>query len=218
MQPSISKLTAVTNCIWLQNQEEALLQWFHNSSFQNFHFETTPPEIPLFTYILCHKVKALRNNEYSLTYDKLLSCNNYWVYDHFKPMIPREPHLPSWNTAKKSNTDLGKKKKKNRQSIRSHHEINKAKARVGGMIEGVMRAMGEWQMKFSSQDCCWPPDVWFICTPGVGDPCSTWLHLHIHMTNIDIIAKSRDITLLTKVHIVKAMFFPVVMYDVRVGP
>ena len=112
MQPSISKLTAVTNCIWLQNQEEALLQWFHNSSFQNFHFETTPPEIPLFTYILCHKVKALRNNEYSLTYDKLLLCNNYWVYDHFKPMIPREPHLPSWNTAKKSNTDLGKKKKK----------------------------------------------------------------------------------------------------------
>ena len=113
---------------------------------------------------------------------------------------------------------LVKKKKKNRQTIRSHHEINKAKARVGGMIEGVMRAMGEWQMKFSSQDCCWPPDVWFICTPGVGDPCSTWLHLHIHMTNLDIIVKSRDITLLTKVHIVKAMFFPAVMYDVRVGP
>ena len=32
------------------------------------------------------------------------------------------------------------------------------------------------------------------------------------MTNLDNAFKSRDITLLTKVHIVKAMFFPVVMY------
>ena len=32
------------------------------------------------------------------------------------------------------------------------------------------------------------------------------------MTNLDRILKSRDITLLTKVHIVKAMFFPLVMY------
>ena len=32
------------------------------------------------------------------------------------------------------------------------------------------------------------------------------------MTNLDSIVKSTDITLLTKVHIVKAMVFPVVMY------
>ena len=32
------------------------------------------------------------------------------------------------------------------------------------------------------------------------------------MTNLDSIVKSRDITLLTKVHPVKAMVFPVVMY------
>ena len=37
------------------------------------------------------------------------------------------------------------------------------------------------------------------------------------MTNVDSIFKSRDITLPTKVHLVKAMVFPVVMYDVRVG-
>ena len=36
------------------------------------------------------------------------------------------------------------------------------------------------------------------------------------MTNIDSILKSRDITLSTKVHLVKAVVFPVVM-DVRVG-
>ena len=32
------------------------------------------------------------------------------------------------------------------------------------------------------------------------------------MTNLDSIFKSRDITLPTKVHLVKAMIFPVVMY------
>ena len=33
------------------------------------------------------------------------------------------------------------------------------------------------------------------------------------MTNLDCILKSRDITLLTKVHLIKAMVFPVVMYE-----
>ena len=32
------------------------------------------------------------------------------------------------------------------------------------------------------------------------------------MTNLDSVLKNRDITLLTMVHIVKAMVFPVVMY------
>ena len=33
------------------------------------------------------------------------------------------------------------------------------------------------------------------------------------MTNLDSISKCRDITLPTKVHLVKAMIFPVVMYE-----
>ena len=36
--------------------------------------------------------------------------------------------------------------------------------------------------------------------------------------NLDSILKSRDITLPTKVHLVKAMVLPIVMLDVRVGP
>ena len=32
------------------------------------------------------------------------------------------------------------------------------------------------------------------------------------VTNLDIILKSRDITLSTKVHLIKALVFPVVMY------
>ena len=37
------------------------------------------------------------------------------------------------------------------------------------------------------------------------------------MSNLDSIFKSRDITLPTKVHLDKAMVFPVVMYGFRVG-
>ena len=51
---------------------------------------------------------------------------------------------------------------------------------------------------------------------AVGD-CSHEIKRHLLlgrkvMTNIDSILKSRDITLPTKVHLVKAMVFPVVMY------
>ena len=35
----------------------------------------------------------------------------------------------------------------------------------------------------------------------------------IAMTNLDSVLQSRDIILLTKIHIVKAMVFPVVMYE-----
>ena len=38
------------------------------------------------------------------------------------------------------------------------------------------------------------------------------------MTNLDRVLKSRDITLPTKVCLVKAMVFPIVIMDVRVGP
>ena len=47
--------------------------------------------------------------------------------------------------------------------------------------------------------------------------CSHEIKRHLHlgrkaMTNLDSILKSRDITLPTEVHLVKAMVFPVVMY------
>ena len=52
--------------------------------------------------------------------------------------------------------------------------------------------------------------------------CSHKIKRHLHlgrkaMANLDSILKSKDITLLTKVRLVKAMVFSVVMYDVRVG-
>ena len=38
------------------------------------------------------------------------------------------------------------------------------------------------------------------------------LHGRKTMTSLDSVLKSRDTTLLTKIHVVKAMVFPVVMY------
>ena len=38
------------------------------------------------------------------------------------------------------------------------------------------------------------------------------------MTSLDSVLKSRDITLLTKVHLVKDIIFPVVCTDVKAGP
>ena len=38
------------------------------------------------------------------------------------------------------------------------------------------------------------------------------------MVNVDSILKSTDITLPTKVHIVKAMVSPVVIYECEIGP
>ena len=51
----------------------------------------------------------------------------------------------------------------------------------------------------------------------VDDDCSHEIKRHLLlgrkvMTNLDSICKSRDITLPTKVHLVKAMVFPAVMY------
>ena len=52
---------------------------------------------------------------------------------------------------------------------------------------------------------------------AVDDDCSDEIKRHLllgrkAMTNLDSILKSRDITLLTRVHLVKAMVFLVIMY------
>ena len=55
-----------------------------------------------------------------------------------------------------------------------------------------------------------PKSLWMVITARkLKDTCSFGRKA---MTNLDSILKSRDITLLTKVCIVKAMVFPVVMY------
>ena len=67
----------------------------------------------------------------------------------------------------------------------------------------------QWQTLFS-----WAPNI------TVDGDCSHEIKRHlllggITITNLDSILKSRDITLLTKVCLVKAMIFPVVMYGCK---
>ena len=53
----------------------------------------------------------------------------------------------------------------------------------------------------------------------VHGPCTHKIKMHAPlrkaMTNLDSIFKSRDIILLTKIHIIKAMVFPLVMYGCK---
>ena len=68
---------------------------------------------------------------------------------------------------------------------------------------------------YRSQFCIHPAMALVIKNPPVyaGDLIKRFLLLGWKIiTNLDSILKSRDITLLTKVHLVKAMVFPVVMY------
>ena len=59
--------------------------------------------------------------------------------------------------------------------------------------------------------------IFLVSKITVGSDCSHKIERHLHlerkaMTNLDRVLKSRDITLPTKVHLVKAMIFPVLMY------
>ena len=59
--------------------------------------------------------------------------------------------------------------------------------------------------------------VFFHLQITAGDDCSHGIKKHLllgrkAMTNLDNVLKSRDITLPTNVHLVKAIVFPVVMY------
>ena len=87
-----------------------------------------------------------------------------------------------------------------------------------------------WLQPYLLEDACSIFMFWFFCWQGMQDlsfptrdqthtPCTGRWNLKRYllpgrkaMTNVDNILKGRNITLLTKVHLVQAMVFPVVMY------
>ena len=78
-----------------------------------------------------------------------------------------------------------------------------------------------WQIDKETTEIVTDFIFWGFKITANGD-CSHEIKRHLllgrkAMTNLDSILKSRDITLLTKVHLVKPMIFPVVMH-VRIGP
>ena len=69
-----------------------------------------------------------------------------------------------------------------------------------------------WQIDGKTMETVTDFIFWGSKITADGD-CSHEIHLgRKAMANLDSILKSRDITLPTKVHLVKAMVFPVVMY------
>ena len=73
-----------------------------------------------------------------------------------------------------------------------------------------------WQIDGETVETVTDFIIWGSKITADGD-CSHEIKRHlllgrIAMTNLDSLLKSRDITLPTKVHLVKAMVFPVVMY------
>ena len=96
--------------------------------------------------------------------------------------------------------------------------IQKTKIMASGPITS-------WQTKGGKVEAV--TDFIFLSSKITSDgDCSHEIERHLllgrkAMTILDSVLKSRDITwptLLTKVRIVKAIVFPVVMYNVRVGP
>ena len=73
-----------------------------------------------------------------------------------------------------------------------------------------------WQIEWETMETVTEFIFWGSRITADG-PCSHEIKRHLRlgrkaMTNLDSILKSRDITLSTKVRLVKAMVFPVVMY------
>ena len=87
--------------------------------------------------------------------------------------------------------------------------IQKTKIMASGPITS-------WQIDGETMETVTDFIFWGSKITADGD-CSHKIKRHLPlgrkvMTNLDSILKSRDITLPTKIHLVKAFFFPVVMY------
>ena len=75
-------------------------------------------------------------------------------------------------------------------------------------IEALFRITKTWKQPKYARTEEWLKKMWCIYTMNIILPQKIKA-----MTNLDSIFKNRDITLLTKIHIVKVMVFPGVMYE-----
>ena len=109
----------------------------------------------------------------------------------------------------------------------NEEELNSLFMKVESEKVGLMLNIQETKITASGPITSWEIDgetvetgrgfiFWGFKITANGD-CSHEIKRHLHlgkkvMTDLDSILKSRDITLSTKVHLVKAMVFPVVVY------
>ena len=103
------------------------------------------------------------------------------------------------------------------ESEKAGLKLNLQKTKI--MVSGPITL---WQIDGETMETV--GDFIFLGSKIVADgECSYVIKRHLllgrkAMTNLDKVLKSRDITLPTKVHLVKALVCPVVTYDVKVGP
>ena len=105
------------------------------------------------------------------------------------------------------------KLKEESEKVGLKHNIQKTKIMASGPITS-------WQIDGETMETVADYIFWGSKITADGD-CSHEVKRHLllgrkAMTNLDNILKSRDITLPPKVHLVKAMVFPVVMYGYEI--
>ena len=108
-----------------------------------------------------------------------------------------------------------------KSSLMKVRECEKAGLKLNIQITKIMASghITSWQIDGETMETV--TDSIFLGSRITADgDCSCEIKIHLllrrkSMTNLDSILKSRDITLPTKVHLVKAMVFPVVMYGCK---
>ena len=116
---------------------------------------------------------------------------------------------PLWAESEEELKNLLMKVKEESEKVGLKLNIQKSKIMASGPIT-------LWQIDGETMETV--TDFIFLGPKSTADgDCSHEIKRRLHlgrkaMTNLDSILKSRDITLPTKVHLVKAMAFPVIMY------
>ena len=146
-----------------------------------------------------------------------------WKKHKLKSRFPREISItsdvqmtpPLWQKAKKNLKNLLMKVKEESEKVGLKLNIQKTKIMASSPITS-------WKIDGETVETV--SDFMFLGSKITADEnhCSHEIKRCLLlgrkvMSNLDSILKSRDITLPTKVCLVKAMVFPVVVYGVRVG-
>ena len=152
-------------------------------------------------------VKAVYCHPTYLTYIQSISCEiPGWMKHKMESRLHGEISITSIISI---TLPLWQKVKEESEKVDLKLNIQKTKIMASGPITS-------WQIDGETMKTVRNFMFWGSKITADGD-CSheikrCWLLERKIMTNVDSILKSRDITLPTKVHLVKAMVFPVVMY------
>ena len=167
-------------------------------------------------------VKAVYCHPAYLTYMQSTSCQMPgWMKHRLESRLPGEinklRHADDTTLMAESKEELKSLLMKvKEESKKAGLKLNIQKMKI--MASGPITS---WQIDKETTETVTDFIFWGFKITANGD-CSHEIKRHLllgrkAMTNLDSILKSRDITLLTKVHLVKPMIFPVVMH-VRIGP